>query len=139
MLLKEMPSNLRVYNSCVSHVGLPSIVDDSPYESHACRLAVMRDAPWSELKHAYRTHIRSVHHKNKLNKCLGNIYPNVEFRFVFKSIKRIEYFFLFKDCVSSHLRWSVVYKFTCSSCKATYYGKASRHFIVCCRERYVIH
>ena len=29
---------------------------------------------------------------------------------------------------------SVVYKFSCSSCKATYYGKTSRHFIVRCRE-----
>ena len=29
---------------------------------------------------------------------------------------------------------SLVYKFTCSSCKATYYGKTSRHFIVRCRE-----
>ena len=31
--------------------------------------------------------------------------------------------FPFKDRVPSHLSSSVVYKFTCSSCKTTYYGK----------------
>ena len=58
----------------------------------------------------------------------------MEFRFIFQSVKRVKDFFPFKDRVSSHLRSSVVYKSTCSSCKATYYGKTSRHFIVCCRE-----
>ena len=41
---------------------------------------------------------------------------------------------LYKERVSRHLHSSVVYKFTWSSCKATYYGKASRHLIVRCWE-----
>ena len=77
---------------------------------------------------------RSVHLKKKLIKFLGNIYPHMEFRFIFQSVKRIENFFPFKDRIPSNLRSSVVYKFTCSSCKAAYYGKTSRHFIVHCRE-----
>ena len=33
-----------------------------------------------------------------------------------------------------HVCSSVAYKFTCSSCQATYYGKTSRHFIIRCTE-----
>ena len=58
----------------------------------------------------------------------------MEFKFVFRSARRSKDFFLSKDRVSNHLRSSVVYKFTSSSCKATFYGKISRHFIVRCRE-----
>ena len=44
-----------------------------------------------------------------------------------------------KNCLQSfynryELFSSVVYKFTCSSCQAAYYGKTSRHFVVRCRE-----
>ena len=60
----------------------------------------------------------SVHLNKKPRKFLGNIYPLMEFRFIFQSVKRIENFFPFKDHVASNLRSSVVYKFTCSSCKA---------------------
>ena len=32
------------------------------------------------------------------------------------------------------MRSNVVYKFTCSGCSATYYGKTSRNLLVRCRE-----
>ena len=78
--------------------------------------------------------VHSIRLKRKLNKFLGKIYPHIDFQFIFQSAKRIENFFPFKDRAPKHARSSIVYKFTCSSCKATYYGKISRHFIVRCRE-----
>ena len=78
--------------------------------------------------------VHSIRLKRKLNKFLGKIYPHIDFQFIFQSAKRIENFFPFKDRAPKHARSSIVYKFTCSSCKATYYGKTSRHFIVRCRE-----
>ena len=39
-----------------------------------------------------------------------------------------------KDRIPANICSSVVYKFKCSSCQATYYGKTSCHFIVRCRE-----
>ena len=41
---------------------------------------------------------------------------------------KISNFFTFKDKIQSFLRSGIVYKFKCSSCNATYYGKAKRHF-----------
>ena len=78
--------------------------------------------------------VYSVRLKKNLNQFLGKIYPHIEFKFVFQPAKRIGSFFHFKDRAPSHVRSSVVYKFSCSSCKVTYYGKTSRHFIVRCRE-----
>ena len=72
--------------------------------------------------------------KTRLCKFLGNAYPLVDFRVVFQSAKRIENLFSFKDHIPTNIYSSVVYKFTCSSCQATYYGKTSRHFVVRCRE-----
>ena len=78
--------------------------------------------------------IYTIRLKNSLNKFLGKIYSHVDFMFVFQSAKRIENFFPFKDRALSNARSSIVYEFKCSSFKPTYYGKASRHFIVRCRE-----
>ena len=78
--------------------------------------------------------VHSIRLKKKLNKFLGNIYFHIELKFVFQSAKRIENFFPFKDRAQSHGCSSVVCKFTCSSCKATYYGKTSCHSVVRCRE-----
>ena len=69
-----------------------------------------------------------------ITKCLGKIYPHVDFRIVFRVNKPIGSLFPFKDRVSSRVYSSVVYKVTCSSCQATCYGKTSRHFIVHCIE-----
>ena len=39
--------------------------------------------------------------------------------------------FTFKDEISNRMRFLVCYKFQCSSCNATYYGKTKRQFKVC--------
>ena len=61
--------------------------------------------------------VYSVRLKKNINQFLGKIYPHIEFKFVFQPAKRIGSFFPFKDRAPSHLRSSVVYKFSCSSCK----------------------
>ena len=78
--------------------------------------------------------VYSIRLKKNLNQFLGKIYPHIEFKFVFQPAKCIGSFFSCTDRAPSHIRSSVVYKCSCSSCKATYYGKTSRHFIVRCRE-----
>ena len=52
----------------------------------------------------------------------------------FKPISELLVFSPSKDCVSSHVCSSFVYKYACSSCQDTFYGKTSRHFIVPWRE-----
>ena len=43
--------------------------------------------------------VHSVCLKRKLNNFLGKIYPNIDFKFVFQSTKRIDNFFPFKNRV----------------------------------------
>jgi len=78
--------------------------------------------------------VYSIHLKKRFTKFIGNFYPHVDLKIVFRANKPIGRLFPFKDRVPSHVCSSVVYKFTCSSCQATYYGKISRHFNVRCRE-----
>ena len=78
--------------------------------------------------------VYSIHPKQRLTKFIGKIYPMLTLRLFFGLINLLVAFFPFKDRVPSHVCSSVVYKFTCSSCQATNYGKTSRHFIVRCRE-----
>ena len=51
-----------------------------------------------------------------------------------KTAKRIQSFFPFKDRFPTLIRSSVVYKFQCPGCNASYVGKASRNLITRCRE-----
>ena len=58
----------------------------------------------------------------------------MDFCVVFQSAKRIENLFPFKYRIPTNICSSVVYKFACSSCQTTYYGKTSRHFVIRYRE-----
>ena len=44
--------------------------------------------------------------------------------------KRISALFRFKDVIPKELRSHLIYKFACSSCNATYFGKKERHLNV---------
>ena len=101
------------------NVTLPFIIDNPLLRIMDCHLPYLG------------TH--SAHLKNKLEKFMGKIYPKLRISFVFNPLNALK-LFPFKDHVPSHLHSSVDYEFTCSSCKATYYGKTSRHYIVRCRE-----
>ena len=51
-----------------------------------------------------------------------------------RSPKRIQSFFPFKDLFPTLIGSSVVYKFQCPGCHASYFGKTSRNLNTCCRE-----
>ena len=47
---------------------------------------------------------------------------------------RLSSLFRFKDVIPKELQSHLVYKFPCSNCNVTYYGKTDRHFNVRSRE-----
>lgn len=56
-----------------------------------------------------------------------NSLPQVKCNVVFKTSVRLSDFFPFKDRVPLLFKSFVVYKYTCSNCNVTYYGKTKRH------------
>ena len=61
---------------------------------------------------------------------MKNKLPHCNVRIVFQSKCKLINFFTFKDQIPIFLRSGIVYKFKCSGCNATYYGKTKRHFKV---------
>ena len=53
---------------------------------------------------------------------------------VFKSQRKLASVFRFKDRLPYDLVSGVVYKYTCGSCKSSYYGETDRHLKVRCGE-----
>lgn len=66
--------------------------------------------------------------RNTLRKFLSRAYPQVDFRFVFRTIERIGSRFTAKDRLPIDLSSNVIYRFKCRCCDATYIGKTNRHF-----------
>ena len=64
--------------------------------------------------------------------------PYCNLRFAFQTKCKISNFFTFTDIIPSFLRFGVVYKFQCSGCNTTYYGKTRHHFKVTMCEHLVI-
>ena len=54
----------------------------------------------------------------------------INLKVVFRIKNRLSSKFSFKDKISKEMRSLLCYKFHCSSCNATYYGKTKRHFKV---------
>ena len=68
--------------------------------------------------------------KRKLQTSIRNSLPQCNIKIILKSTKRLSALFRFKDVIPKELRSHLVYKFSCSSCNATYYGKTERHLNV---------
>jgi len=68
--------------------------------------------------------------KRKLHTHFANSLPQCNLKVILKSTNRLSSFFHFKDVIPRELRSHLVYKFSCSSCNATYYGKTERHLNV---------
>ena len=68
--------------------------------------------------------------RSTLEKTIRDILPCVNLKVVFRIKKRLSSIFNFKDKISKEIRFLLCYKFQCSSCSATYYGKTNRHFKV---------
>ena len=65
--------------------------------------------------------------RNKLNKLVREFFPQVSLKVVFSPSKNIQSLFRYKDIIPHDLRSSVVYRFQCDSCRASYIGKCERH------------
>ena len=76
----------------------------------------------------------SIRIKKNVIKLLKENFPDVKLQVVFRSPIRLSSLFKFKDRFSTLMCSSVIYKYTCSSCNATYYGKTTRNLKVRCME-----
>ena len=68
--------------------------------------------------------------RSTLEKTIRDILPCVNLKVVFRIKNRLSSKFTFKDKISKEMRSLLCYKFQCSSCNATYYGKTKPHFKV---------
>ena len=68
--------------------------------------------------------------RSTLEKTIRDIFPCVNLKAVFRIKNRLSSKFTFKDKISKEMRSLLCCKIQCSSCNATYYGKAKHHFKV---------
>ena len=68
--------------------------------------------------------------KRKLHTSIRNSLPQCNIKVILRSTNHLSSLFCFKDVIPKELRPQLVYKFWCSSCNATYYGKIERHLNV---------
>ena len=70
----------------------------------------------------------SLQIKTKICRMIKQCYPGIQLNVIFRSPKRIQSFFPFKDRFPTLIRSSVVYKFQCPGCHASYFGTLQRAF-----------
>ena len=68
--------------------------------------------------------------RTQLQELFKRQFPQYELRIIFKAGVRFRNLFHFKDKIPKLLQSGLVYRFKCSGCNATYYGKTKRHFKV---------
>lgn len=73
------------------------------------------------------TGIHGQNVKKKLIEIVGKHYPQLRLSFVYRPTLRIANLFKVKDRLPTSLCSNVVYKYTCSSCQASYIGETRRH------------
>ena len=61
---------------------------------------------------------------------IRNSLPQCNIKVTLKSLNHLSSLFCFKDVIPKEFRSHRVYKFSCSSCNATYYGKTEHHLNV---------
>ena len=76
----------------------------------------------------------SLQIKTKICRIIKQCYPGIQLNVIYRSPERIQSCFPFKDRFPTLIRSSVVYKFQCPGCQASYFGKTSRNLITRCRE-----
>ena len=70
---------------------------------------------------------KSLQLRSKLVKSVQNNLRFCYLKVVFQSPYKLHTLFCFKDTLNKKIRSHLVYRFSCSSCNATYYGKTYRH------------
>ena len=66
---------------------------------------------------------KSLHLRSKLVKSVQNNLSFCHLKVVFQSPYKLHTLFRFKDTLDKKIRSHLVYRYSCSSCNATYYGK----------------
>ena len=72
----------------------------------------------------------SLNLRKRLYKSVSKSLPQCNIKVIFQSKNRLSSFFKFKDSIPLHLRSHLIYKFQCSNCNITYYGKTERNLKV---------
>ena len=72
--------------------------------------------------------------RNNITKLIKSHYPETKLQFVCRASKRLSLLFKYKDFFQPLVCSNVNYKYTCSGCNATYYGKTSRNLKIRCYE-----
>ena len=72
----------------------------------------------------------SLNSKQKLQTSIRNSSLQCNIKVILKSTNHFSSLFRFKDVIPKDLRSHLVYKFLCSRCNATYFGKTARHLNV---------
>ena len=70
---------------------------------------------------------KSLQLRSKLVKSVQNNLSFCHLKVVFQCPRRPCILFRFKDTLYKKIRSDLVYRYSCSSCNATYYGKTYRH------------
>ena len=65
--------------------------------------------------------------KQKLQTFIRNLLQQCNIKVTLKPTNRLSPLFGFKDIIPKEIRFHIVFKFSCSSCNATYYGKTECH------------
>ena len=83
-----------------------------------------------ELSHFYNDHRFSSHYQ-VFNQ---TVLPTRCFNITTQIFLRISSLFRFKDRLPSLICSSVIYRYRCPGCHASYYGKTTRNLVVRCRD-----
>ena len=72
--------------------------------------------------------------RKRLYKSIHKKIPQCNIKVIFQSKNRLSSLFKFKESIPLYLRSHFIYKFQCSNCNITYYGKIERHLKVSAAE-----
>ena len=66
--------------------------------------------------------------RTRLRRTIERDLPYCKLKVIFKSKFRLNTLFRFKDSLEKKIPYGIIYRYTCSNCKVTYYRKILRHF-----------
>ena len=67
--------------------------------------------------------------RTRLKRTIERDLPYCKVKVIFRSKYRFNTLFRFNDSLEKKIRSGIIYRYTCSNCKVTYYGKPSPTFI----------
>ena len=68
--------------------------------------------------------------RTRLRRTIERNLPFCKLKIIFRCKCRLNTLFRFKDSLEKKIRSGIIYHYTCSNCKLTYYGKTFRHFYI---------